>query len=91
MRIKLPDSKKENKKLWGVIKQACESDHLSALGLLTSVDISPIDACINQLIDSEDKIYKVPNFCINDPLYKKELKKINMDDNEVIVINIVDK
>ncbi len=83
-------SKKENKSIWAAIKQACETDHLSALGFLQSVGLQPIGGCMNQLIDNNDSIYIVPNYVINDPLYKKEVKKIEIAEPEVIHIQIVD-
>lgn len=84
-------SKKEDKKIWTTIKQACESDHLSAQALLASMGLIFIDGCMNQLLDdNNDRIYTVPNFCINDPLYKKEIKPVDSVKVENIVINIVD-
>lgn len=91
LRFEFWNSHKENKKIWSILKQACESDHLSALGILTSVDIQVLDGCISQTVDNEGNVYKIPNFCINDPLYKKELKKIEESGVGVnILINIVD-
>lgn len=83
-------SKKDNKSIWAAIKQSCETDHLSALGFLQSVGLQPIGGCMNQLIDNNDNIFVVPNYCINDPLYKKEVKQIDLTEAEVIHIQIVD-
>lgn len=91
LRFDFWNSHKENKKIWSILKQACDTDHLSALGILTSVDIQVLDGCISQTVDNEGNVYKIPNFCINDPLYKKELKKIEESGVGVnILINIVD-
>lgn len=83
-------SKKEDKKIWTVIKQACESDHLAAIALLQSMGIVPISGCINQLIDNNDKIYAIPNFCINDPLVKKELCSKENIKAEQIIVKVID-
>lgn len=83
-------SKKEDKKIWTVIKQASESDHLAAVALLQSMGIVPISGCINQLIDNNDKIYAVPNFCINDPLVKRELNSKEKIKAEQIIVKVID-
>lgn len=90
LRMEFWASKKENKKVWSTIKQACESDHLTAQGLLMSVGIMPIDGSMKVLIDNSDNIYQVPNFCINDPLHKKEIHQKDNVPVEVIKIGIVD-
>lgn len=90
LRMDFWSSKKDNKKIWATIKQACESDHLSAQGLLLSLGIMPVDGTMKMLIDNTDNIYEVPNFCINDPLHKKEIQEKNIVPVEILKIGIVD-
>lgn len=42
--------------------------------------------CINHLVDTNGNEYYVPNYCINDPFFEKELCKENTDD---IVLTII--
>lgn len=83
-------SKKDDRKTWIVIKQACESDQFGAAALLESAGLVPVAGCINHLIDNNDKMYYVPNFCINDPLLKKELNPIDKIKPEIITIRVID-
>lgn len=83
-------SKKEDRKVWIVIKQACESDHLAAAALVESAGLVPVAGCLNQLIDNNDKMYFVPNFCISDPLLKKQLNPIDKIKPENITIRVID-
>jgi hypothetical protein len=43
--------------------------------LLKQNNIQPVDNCINICIDSEDHVFKTPNYCINDPFFEKHLEE----------------
>jgi hypothetical protein len=82
--------KKSN--IWRHIKQVCIMDEIRARNLLQAYNLTPVDGCINDLQDSQGKSYHIPNFCINDPYFEKELKseeekhiskKLNIKLNEV--------
>ena len=49
-----------------------------------------LDGCINQCVDSFGNIYKVPNFCINDPYFQLELLPQDDLHHEEIVITLFD-
>jgi len=67
-------------------------------------NLSTVNGKINELIDVRNKIYKIPNFCINLPYFEKEIlsvdethqiKKISIvlydvDENKKTNINITD-
>ena len=44
-----------------------------SLNYLATNGIQPVDGCLNHLIDSQNKEYRIPNFCINEPFMEKEL------------------
>ena len=86
-------SRKNDKKIWAVLKQACETDNATAISLLESIDLVPIEGCLNRVKDFvNDKEYRIPNYCINDPVIKKVIKPIdpNKIESKKITINIVD-
>ena len=50
----------------------CE-EYLIKNGFLT------INGCINQCTDYTKYVYNIPNYCINDPYFEKELEKVNLN------------
>jgi hypothetical protein len=49
-------------------------DEVRARNLLQAYNLVTIEGCINNLQDSQGKTFHIPNFCINDPYFEKELK-----------------
>lgn len=68
--------------IWKQIRYACIYDYLRCENLLTALKLTPINGCMNQLLDAHGNIYVIPNFCINDPLSQKEL--LGIDSNHKI-------
>jgi hypothetical protein len=50
-------------------------DELRARNLLQAYNLVTVNGCINNLQDMQGKIYHIPNFCINDPYFEKEIKE----------------
>ena len=75
---------------WKIIHQACVYDHIKAEDYLFKNGINTINGCINQCIDKDGNIYKVPNYCINDPYFELELLPQDDSHNEEIEINLFD-
>jgi hypothetical protein len=50
-------------------------DELRARNLLQAYNLQTVNGCICDLQDSNGKHYHVPNFCINDPFFEKEIKQ----------------
>ena len=63
--------------IWKQIRYACIYDAEKCLTLITALNMTPVEGCMNQLIDSKGSRYIIPNFCINDPLIEKEYKEID--------------
>ena len=63
--------------IWKQIRYACIYDAEKCQNLIIALHMTPIDGCMNQLIDSKGTRYIIPNFCINDPLIEKEYKEID--------------
>lgn len=70
---------------WITIRQAIKYDEERASLLLEQYHISLINGCINHLIDEYGNRYKIPNYCINDPYFKRD---ISIDNTESKIIKI---
>lgn len=70
--------------IWQVIQQACIYDEYRANIVLEKYKLRTADGCINHIIDENDNHYYVPNYCINDPFFEKELYNDEKDDEEML-------
>ena len=75
---------------WKIIHQACIYDHINAEEFLFKNNIKTLNGCINMCLDEEGKLYRVPNFCINDPTFQLELLKNENSKKEKINIILND-
>lgn len=66
-------SRKTHKAQWTIVHQACIYDHIKAEEYLYKNNMKTLNGCINQCVDSMNNIYRVPNFCINDPYFELEV------------------
>jgi hypothetical protein len=83
--------KDEISEMWNVINQACVYDVYRANMLLEKYNLKCVDGCINHIVDENGEHYYIPNYCINDPYFEKELseeeanKKFNV---ELILLDV---
>jgi len=82
-------SKAKQSVIWKTIKQACAMDDVRAENIIKAIGLKPLNGCINELLDNSGKIYRVPNFCINDPYFEKIIN-INNTENvpKMIIIKL---
>ena len=81
---------KLNINTWKIIHQACIYDHINAEEFLFKNNIRTLKGCINMCLDNQNKLYRVPNFCINDPTFLLELLKNENSKKEKINIILND-
>lgn len=81
-----------NKTIWKIIKECCETDSETAVILLEAAGM----ACENNLrkvfiLRAPDYIFRVPNYCICDPLFERDYDSIKdqFKNKKEININIV--
>ena len=84
------NSKFENKREWKILHQACIYDHVNAEEFLFKNNFKTVNGCINMCIDNEGNIYRIPNYCINDPHYELELLPKNNLNSKNIEIKLMD-
>jgi hypothetical protein len=53
--------------------------------MLKSHKITTIGGCINICQDSNNNIYKIPNYCINDPYFEKEILSVDTGKEDKII------
>ena len=87
-------SKTKLKAKWKIIHQACIYDHINAEEFLFKNNIKTLNGCINICIDNQGNIFRVPNYCINDPYFKLELldkDESNEENIEIILFDVVNQ
>ena len=66
-------SKTKLKAKWKIIHQACIYDHINAEEFLYKNNMKTLEGCINMCTDNQGNVFRVPNYCINDPHFQLEL------------------
>ena len=83
-------SKNKLKTKWKIIHQACIYDHINAEEFLSKNNIKTLEGCINMCMDNQGNVFRVPNYCINDPHFQLELLDKNEGEGENIEIQLYD-
>jgi hypothetical protein len=73
------NSKIHKNNIWRSIRQACVMDDVRAVNVIQSTGLKTISGCINQLKDNKGKVYRIPNYCINDPYFEKFIESENSE------------
>ena len=87
-RKKFWNSHKKNIPQWNIIHQACIYPHIKAEEYLATHHFKTLEGCINMCVDPEGNIYRVPNYCINDPYFELELLPKNLGNSNKF-INVI--
>ena len=59
-----------------------------AKNLLATNFITPVNGCLNLIQDNSKKVYKIPNFCINDPYFEKVVTTNKAEEKNEKEINV---
>ena len=73
---------------WNIIHQACVYPHIKAEEYFANNGFKTLEGCINMCVDKQGNVFRVPNYCINDPYFEIQLKPKN-GGNSNNFINIV--
>ena len=87
-RDKFWKSHKTHIKQWNIIHQAVIYPHIKSEEYLASYGFRTLDGCINMCVDPEGNVFRVPNYCINDPYFEMELLPKN-GGNSSKMLNII--
>ena len=83
MREKFWSTKIEENENWRIIQQVCVFDEERANMTLGRFNFEVAENCVNHIIGSHGEHYFVPNYCINDPYFEKELKNEDVPEKKV--------
>ena len=83
-------SKTKLKSKWKIVHQACIYDHINAEEFLFKNNMKTVEGCINMCVDNQGNIFRVPNYCINDPHFQLELLDKEEAKGEEIEIKLFD-
>ena len=83
MREKFWSTKIEENENWRIIEQICVFDEERANMTLGRFNFEVAENCVNHIIGSHGEHYFVPNYCINDPYFEKELKREDVPEKKI--------
>ena len=83
MRENFWTTKIEENSKWRIIQQICVFDEERANLTLGHYNFQVAENCVNHIIDNHGKHYFVPNYCINDPYFEKELIQTNEPEKKI--------
>ena len=84
------DTKINENKDWKLIAKICISDEERIKIALNENHFVLKENCINHIIGPNGTHFHVPNYCINDPYFEKELIKSDVEEKK-IKINLIEK
>ena len=82
------NSKKKYRRVWKAIRECCESDADTAVILLEAAEMACVHNDLREVIvlSNPDYVFKVPNYCVCDPVFERnysQIKEENKDTEEV--------
>ena len=85
LREKFWKSRKNNKHVWKAIRECCESDANTAVILLEAAEMACVDSDLRKVIvlTNPDYVYKVPNYCVCDPIFERDYNKIKQKNKDI--------
>ena len=83
-------SRKHNLRVWRAIRECCESDAETAVMLLEAAELSCVKNDLRQVIilTNPDYIFKVPNYCVCDPVFERDYDKIKAKNKNIESVKI---
>ena len=91
LKEKFWNSKKKYRRIWKVIRECCESDAGTAVILLEAAELACAHNDLREVIvlSNPDLVFKVPNYCVCDPIFERdyeEIKKNEIQEKNIKVI-----
>ena len=83
LREKFWTTKIEENENWRIIQQICIFDEERANITLGRFNFEVAENCVNHIIGNNGEHYFVPNYCINDPYFEKELKEDDVPEKKI--------
>jgi hypothetical protein len=90
LREKFWNSRKYNKRVWKAIRECCESDAETAVMLLEAAEMACVKNDLREVIvlDNPEYVFKVPNYCVCDPVFERNYDKIREENKDIEQVKI---
>ena len=74
-----------------MLKECCEVDSETALILLQAANMTCVEGNLRKVIfnGKNECLFRVPNFCICDPLFERDYDEIQQNSNDIVEKNII--
>ena len=93
LKEKFWNSKKKYRRVWKAIRECCEADPGTAVILLEAAEMACVHNDLREVIvlSNPDYVFKVPNYCVCDPVFERDYNEIkkNKKDIEEVKIKII--
>ena len=76
----------EDEENWKIIQQICIFDEERANLMLGNYNFQVATNCVNHIINDEGYHFHIPNYCINDPYFEKNLSIIDEPEKKINLI-----
>ena len=93
LREKFWNSRKNYRRIWKAIRECCESDAGTAAILLEAAELACAHDDLREVIalGEPDHVFKVPNFCVCDPVFERDYnqikaKKKDLEEEKIVII-----
>jgi hypothetical protein len=79
------NSKRNNRRIWRAIRECCESDAGTAAILLEAAEMACAHNDLREVIilENPDYIFRVPNFCVCDPVFERDYNEIKEKNKDI--------
>ena len=79
------------KRIWRAIRECCESDADTAVILLEAAEMACVHNDLREVIvlENPDYVFKVPNFCICDPIFDRDYDEIQQYNEGIVEKKII--
>ena len=71
---------------WRIIQQVCVFDEERANMTLGRYNFQVAENCVNHIIGNDGEHYHVPNYCVNDPYFEKEISLKDVPEKKIKLI-----
>ena len=90
LREKFWNSRTKNRRIWRAIREICESDAGTALILLETAEMACLHNDLREIIvlSHPDYVFKVPNYCICDPVFERDYNQIKEKNKDIEEVKI---
>ena len=79
------NSKKKYRRIWRAIRECCESDAGTAVILLEAAEMACLHNDLREVIvlSNPDYVFKVPNYCVSDPVFERDYNEIKEKNKDI--------